>query len=189
MADPVWTSQYNTAQTPEGNGFSRTLYNNPTVNIVSSGTPANRRVEIVSNSGACVFETASVPSIDSSIGVTAESLLSCNGTGDAGFELTFLDRFCGINVFANKIILSLPDGSGGVTEQTFATAANTGDTLIRFTYSPDGTGRIYRAGALVTAVALPELAKPNQRVLFWGEGGGTQTFKTMKYYLGGPVAP
>jgi hypothetical protein len=187
MADPVWTQQYALNQTPEQNGFTRTLYGSPTVNTVTGGTPSSRKVEILSTaSDSCVFSTSNVPAINSSVGITAEIIASCTGAGDAGFECTFLDRYVGVQLYSNKITIVI---SNGQAESVFPTAANTADTTVRFTYSPDGTGRVYRNAVLISAFAIPAETKPFQRVLWWGEGGGTQVFKALRYYLGGPVAP
>ena len=190
MPDPVWTSSYNYAQSPEQNGFTRTLYNDPVVTEITSGNPANRRVEINSNNGDVVFLTSSVPSLDSSVGATAEAVVNVSGAGDAGFELTFLNMGTLIQVLQNSILLSFCNDFGGYQEFLFSTSPNNVDITIRFTVDGSRQARLYRNTVLIDGPrTIPVCIKPFQRVLWWGESGGTQIFKGMKYYIGGAVVP
>ena len=186
MADPVWTNQYALNQTPEQNGFTRVLYSSPVVNAVTTGTPANRRVEITSSTGDAVFVLSNVPSLDISNGATIETTLSCSGSGDAGFELTFQTTHFGIQVYQNSVTVVVADG---LPEHTIDTSSNSSDTIIRATVSSDNTLRVYRAGVLVDTRSMPLDNHPLPRVLWWGEAGGTQIFRALKYYVGGAVAP
>jgi hypothetical protein len=184
VPDPTWTSQYNLAQTPEANGFTRTLYDNPVVNAVTGGSPANRRVEINSDAGSCVFVTSAVPSLDGDTGVTAEVVVASSGSGNAGFEVTFLDRAIGVQVYADRITVA-----DGLNEPaSFPTAANTANTTVRLTYQ-SGTARVYRNGTLLATLTPPFLGMPFQRVLWWGEEGGTQVWRALRYWSGGAMAP
>lgn len=190
MADPVWTAQYNYSQTPETNGFSRTLYKTPVVTVVTSGPVANRRVEINSASGDVVFITSNVPSLDPSIGATAEAVVSVTGPGDAGFELTFLTRALMLQVYATGVGLTVCDDIGGEKHYRVKTAPNNVDTKFRMTLDGSNNVHVYREGSgVIGPVSAEQCEKPFQRVLWWGESSGTQTFKAMKYYIGGAVAP
>jgi len=184
MADPVWTNQYNLAQTPEQNGFTRNLYGNPTINAITSGTPANRRVELTTDQGGVAFVTSSVPSLNDAVGATAEVLIQTNGSGNAGFELTFLNHIVAVRVYQTKIFIDILDGQ---THQ-YNTADNSGQTRIRFTYA-NGSMSLYRNAVLIDTLPVPVNVMPFQRVLWWGEEGGLQTWRELKYYIGGAVAP
>lgn len=191
MPDPTWTLQYNYANTPESNFFTRTLYNIPTINEVRSGS--NRRVEIDSTNGDAVFTSSIVPSLDSDVGATAEFMVNVSGNvnGDAGIELTFLDRAILVQVYPNHVYVGLT-GDLETLEYTIPTASNNSDLLYRITYSGSGDNiiNVYRGGTLIGGPYNPPVAdKTFQRVLWWCEGGAISTWKGMKYYLGGPVVP
>jgi len=134
--DPNWTYVYDLAKTPTANNFTQTFSVNPAlVTIVNTGNPANRRVEINSSSGDAIFITSIIPSLDSVTGATAEFNLAISGPGDGGFELTFLNRAFGINVFQDKVLLDVcgdAQASGVFIE--VATPSNTVDTLWRVTW-------------------------------------------------------
>lgn len=188
MPDPVWTAEYDFSSTPEANGFTRVLYNTPTLTLVTSGSPANRRVEVNSDQGSVVFVTSSIPSFDDSVGATGEAGLAVSGTGDAGFEMTFLNRAMLIQIFQSSLLVTLA-GDTGEQNYEFVTGDNTANTLWRATYQ-SGQLRVYRAGVLVAGpLTVPVAIKPFQRFLWWGEGGGAQVFRKLVYYVGGAVAP
>ncbi len=191
MPDPAWTQQYNFQQTPEQNGFTRTLSGSPVVTTQTSGPAGGRRVEVTSTNGDCVFLTSQVPSLDSNVGVTMEMVLSCSGAGDAGFELTFLNIAFLIMVFANRIDLTLvQDEVPGQVDLSIPTATNGVDVEIRATVDGSKVLRLYRNDVLISGPhQLNPCVKPFQRVLWWGEGGGTQIFRALRYYLGGAVVP
>lgn len=185
VADPVWTATYNFGNTPENNGFTRQV-NGGVVTTVTGGTPANRRVEINSTNGEAIFLTSNVPSLNMNVGATVQMTVAVSGTGNAGVELTFLDRAFGIQVYANRITVAILDGNGA---QEVSALANTGDTIIRATVSPDLTLRVYRNNLLISTKTLGPTTQPFQRVLWWGEEGGVQIFRQLAYYIGGAVAP
>ncbi len=187
MADPNWTAQYSMAQTPEQNGFTRVLYGDPVVTLVTSGSPANRLISLNTTNGDAVFILSSVPSLNLTVGATIEVTTNCSGAGDAGFELTFSGNFFGIQIYESKITVYVNDGQ---EPHEFTTASNASNTIVRATVSSDKTLRVYRNGTLIDTRTMPDVTEqPLPRVLFWGEGGGTQVFKAMKYYIGGPFAP
>ncbi len=194
MPDPVWTSTYNYSQTPEANGFTRTLYDNPVVNTVTGGAAAQRRVEVNSNNGSAVFLTSNVPSLAEANGCTAEMVVANSGPGDAGFEVTFLNHVFGVRVYTDKVMIDSVTNDPSVTE--VAVAASVGDRTLRVTLTPDTpdpttnrTLRVYLNGALIHTSVLNRRDSAFQRFLWWGEEGGTQIFRQMKLYIGGPVAP
>lgn len=188
MPDPNWSVQYTTNQTPEQQGFTRKFNSGiePSIVLVTGGNPSLRRIEVnTDNGGDVAFLTTNVPAFNSTVGFTAEMLVSVVGPGDAGFEATFLDMFVGLNIFQNKAVLErLSLGSIEV-----ATPPNNVEVLWRATF--DGSMiRIYRAGALVIGPVTPAFSNPPfQQFQFWAEGGGTVVFKTMKYYIAGAVEP
>jgi hypothetical protein len=186
MPDPIWTAQYNFSQTPEANGFTRQLYNAPVVTLVTTGATANRRVEINSNNGDAIFLTSSVPSLNKTLGTTMQVQVAVSGVGDAGFEMTFLDLYFLVMIYADRIMITIDNGQ---PETEISVAANTATTTVRATISADNTLRVYRNTVLIHTVVLPTSQKPFQRVLWWGEGGGTQTFRQMAYFIAGAVQP
>lgn len=200
MPDPTWTDEYNLQSSPEDNGFGRQLVGIPTIVEQTTGSPANRRVEIQSDLGDVIFTTAAVPSLDEAVGASAEVDVEVTGQGDAGFEFTFLDGAALVNVFSDLVNLSIPQGDDGTpgTELNFA-SNNTVPIRIRLTVDPSRNVRLYRAliadlvWSELTNVSTPPVApvtaKPFQRVLWWGEGGGTQIFRGLRYFTGGPVVP
>ena len=191
MPDPAWTAQYNFAQTPEGNGFTRQLHNDPIVTLIQGGNPANRRVDVDSTNGDAVFLTSQVPSLDSTIGATIEMTVAVSGAadGNAGFELTFLDRAVLVMVFPNKIGLTVAQDAGQF-DQEIPTASNSGDTEIRVTFDATKALRVYRNDVLIAGpISTQTAVKPFQRVLWWCEAGAIATFRVMRYYLGGAVVP
>jgi hypothetical protein len=191
MPDPAWTQQYQFNQSPEGNGFTRRLYRTPIVTEVTGGNPANRRVEIDSTNGDAVFITSAVPSLDSSVGATAEMVVNVTGAadGNAGVELSFLDRAVLLMVYPNKIGISAAQEDGQI-EQEVATASNAPDTEVRMTLDASKDLRIYRNDALILGpISTQTKTKPFQRVLWWGESGALVTFRALRYYLGGAVIP
>src|SRR5574341_700713 len=134
MPDPVWSAQYQMNQAPEANGFTRVLYGAPLVTEVTGGSPAQRRVEIASDAGSAVFVTSSVPSLDDTIGVTAELVARSGAPGNVGFECTFLDRALGVRMYADRIFVDIPgDAPGSGINLEIATAGNAAaDVTLRF---------------------------------------------------------
>lgn len=196
MPDPVWTEEYNMGNSPEANGFTRTLQNSPIITENSIGNPANRNVEINSDNGNAIFLTSVVPSLIIPPGATLEAEGSVSGSGDGGFELTFLDCAILVNVFENLVNYSMPSGVDNqgnpvsFIEEDVSTASNNTRIIWRVTIDMNRIWNIYRAGVLVAGpISAHFLTKPFQRILWWGEGGGLQTFYSMKYYIGGAVAP
>jgi len=191
MADPIWTANYSLAQTPEQNGFTRTLYGEPIVTLTTSGPTANRKVVVDSTSGDCVFTTSQVPTLDSTVGATLEFITSQNGGGDVGCELTFVNKAFGVEVYDNNVIARIcQDAAPGELTVDVPTSGNGSDTTWRVTIDDSAQFRLYRNTALtIGPTGIPECIKPFQRVLWWKEGGGTGIFKKMAYYLGGAVAP
>ena len=183
MPDPAWTNQYSMNQSPEGNGFSRTLYGTPVITEVTGGSPANRRVEINSNNGSVVFITSQVPSLNDDTGATVEMIVDVSGAGNAGFELTFLNRYIGVQIYTNRITIQAGNGL-----QEAATPSNASNVTIRLIYAA-GQCSIYRNGSLVGTYAVAVNANSFQRVLWWGEEGGTQIFRALRYWVGGAMAP
>ena len=199
MPDPAWTEDYNINNSPEENGFTRILTGSPTILEQTTGNPNDRRLEITSDNGEAVFTTSSVPSLDMTVGATLEAVGLVSGVGDAGFELTFLDLAILVNVMENSVNLSIPPGTdapGGAgnfvdgQEIVIATAPNNVKTTWRVTIDSARDWRVYRDVVLVAGpIATHFIVKPFQRILFWGEGGGTQSFYDMKYFIGGSVVP
>lgn len=195
MPDPVWTSQYSTSNTPENNGYTRRTKNSPTINEVRTGTVSNRRVEINSTNGEAVFETTNAPALNSATGATLEVMLNVSGTdaeSHAGCELTFSNRAVIFQVHPNACRVTIAGDNGTGQEYDIATAANNSDILWRATYSGTATNqfRLYRAGTLVAGpYNLSTTTKPSARILWWVEAGATATFKAIKTYVGGAVAP
>ena len=199
MPDPAWTKDYNMGNLPEDNGFTGVLTNSPVILFQTTGNPNNRRVEINSDNGDAVFITSSVPSLDMTFGATLEAEGSVSGSGDAGFELTFLDLAILVNVMENSVSLSIPPGTdapGGAgsfvdgQEIIVPTAPNNVRTTWRVTIDPDRDWRVYRGLVLVAGpIATHFIIKPFQRILFWGEEGGVQIFNGMRYFIGGAVEP
>lgn len=193
MPDPAWTQNYATNQSPESNGFTRNINRSPVITEITTGNPANRRVEIDSDNGDVVFLTSSVPSLDPLVGVTIEADIQTAGPGDAGFELTFLNAAVLVNVYSGSVDISIPRGDDGTgaSETTFITADN-GDTehIWRYTFDASRNVRLYRDEILVGGPILAStVTKPFQRVLWWGEGGGTQIYWGFRYFIGGAVVP
>jgi hypothetical protein len=193
MADPVWTNQYNTALGPEQNGtFTQNLASYSvasSINSITSGSPANRRLEITGgnvNAGA-VWLTSQVPTLDPTIGTTIESLVQVSGDDQCnfGYELTFLDRAIGLQVHQNRITVQVLDGQG---LHIFNTADNSGQTRVRLTYAV-GIASIYRNAVLLGTIPVPSSPFQSQRVLYWQEGLGSVTIRELKYFVGGAVAP
>jgi hypothetical protein len=193
MPDPNWTAEYNTGNTPEQNGFSRTLYNSPVVTATTSGPPAGRNVEINSDNGDAVFITSQVPSLDPTLGASAEMDVEVVGAGDAGFEMTFLNSAVLVNIFQNSVNVSIPTGDDGTgASETDVATADNGDAPHTWRYLFDSSRNVslYRDEVLVVGpIAASTITKPFQRVLWWGEGGGTQTYWGFRYYTGGAVIP
>jgi len=190
MPDPVWTAAYNYGQTPEQNGFTRQLYGTPSILQQTSGSPANRRVEINSDNGDAIFLSSGVPALSSVLGATAEAVVRVSGAGQAGFELTFLDRAVLVQIFQSRIELTLcQNAPPHQVDVPIPTAANTSNITVRLTY--DGTNiKVWRNGVLIDGPRpLLQCTKPFQRVLWWGEAGGVQVFQSMRYYIAGAVEP
>ena len=191
MPNPIWSAEYAFNQAPEANGFTRRESGSPVITEQTSGTPANRRVEINSDNGDAVWATTTVPALDPLVGTTTEFQTRVSGSGDAGVETTFLTFAVLCMVWENMISVSQPRGDngdpGGETE--IATASNAVDTLVRFNFSPDRTVTVYRNGIEIHSFTANVITKPFQRVLWWGEGGGTQVFNIFRYYNGGSVPP
>lgn len=192
MPNPIWSFEYDFADSPEGNNFTRNLYNNPTINEVKSG--GNKRVEINATNGDCVFVSSFVPAIDSNTGITAECMVNVSGNagGDAGIEITFLSHAILMQVYPNQVFIGLT-GDLQTLEYFIPTASNNSDLLYRVTCSGSGSGtevNVYRAGTHVGGpYTPPTLTRAYQRFLWWGESGIVSTWKQLKYYLGGPVTP
>lgn len=192
MPDPNWNKSYNWSLPPENNGFTRVLYREPVVDIITGGNPSTRNVTIVSNSGDCVFITDQVPSFDSNIGVTAEANIYCEGNGDAGFEVTFLDTVISLLVYENHIEFYCPRGDNNEPTIYFSvnTDSNINGALYRLIVNGSKQCAIYRNGVeIIPLTLLNNISKPFQRLLWWGEGGGTQKFDVLQYYAGGAVIP
>jgi hypothetical protein len=191
MPDPAWTDEYDMGNLPAVNGFTEQDVASPVVTLQTTGNPANRRIEIESSNGDAIFLTSSVPSLDPTVGVTAEAVLSCTGAGDAGFELTFLNAAVLLMVYENSAEVSWPSGPVVPGNSiTVATASNAGDVRWRYLFKPDRNIEVYRDEVLIIGpVPVSDPDKPFQRVLFWGEGGGTQIFREMMYWIGGAMVP
>ena len=191
MPDPNWSTQFNFSQTPETNGFTRQVYGTPVIQEVTSGSQANRRVEINTDAGSVVWGTTQVPSLDPTIGCTLEYVCNCTGTGNAGIELTFLSRVVAVQVYAAEVrFYTVQDGVEPPPPTIVLTTANSANTTIRVTFDSSNNVRVYRNGTLIIGPqAVPVAVKPFQRVLWWAEEGGVQTFRTIKVWLGGAMAP
>lgn len=196
MADPVWTNQYNSSLGPEQGGvFTQNLtYSDPgTVNSVTSGNPSNRRLEIVGNtpSQGALWITSQVPTLDDLVGCTVEVLVQVVSTeiggigANAGFEMTFLNRAIGVQVHQDRITVQLQDGFG---LHEYTGQDNSVQTLVRVTYV-NGQMKLYRNTILLDTLTVPVYNNAFQRVLYWGEGQGTVTFRQLKFFTGGVVVP
>lgn len=193
MPTPSWSFTYNMAQTPEANGFTRLIHSpDPIITLVTSGTPANRRIEVNTDGGGdliCLINN--VPSFSVANGMTAEALINVAGAGDVGFEARFIGLAISVSIFSGKVRLEIPFSQTTPTYVEAATAANNADILWRTTF--DGSNaRIYRAGVLVLGpvsmiVKVGEM--PQANFMFWFEGGGTGIIKSMNFFIGGPVVP
>lgn len=187
MPDPNWTVAYNFGNTPEANGFTRFIHPpEPLVTLVTSGSPANRRIEVDTSAGGDIsFLTSNVPNLNEAIGMTAEATVHVSGPGDVGFEATFLNFPVAINIFVDRVFLERL----GEPAIEVLTPSNAADIIWRVTY--DGTNiRVYRAGALVIGPVAPVLySKPSQQFQFWVESGAVAIYRALKYYLGGAVVP
>jgi hypothetical protein len=191
MPDPSWSFQYNYAQTPEGNGFARELYGNPAITLVTGGSAANRRVTVDSGGGDAVFLTSQVPSLSQTTGATAEMVVAVSGAanGNAGVEMTFLGRAVMLQVHPSKVSVTIAADAEGEQHHEIPTASNAGDTTIRFVYWPDTTCSVYRNGVLLGTFPTYASARPFQRFLWWCEAGATATFRAMRLWVGGAMAP
>lgn len=191
MPDPNWTAQYNFSQAPEANNFTAQINGSPIIQINSTGTPSARNLTIVSDNGDVVYTTSQVPSLDSSVGCTLEWTCSQSGTGDAGMELTFLDMAFGLSIYLNEVRLTVIKTTAPFQDDYYqATAANNVDTLWRITINGSRVFNLYRNGILVLGpITIPVAGRPFQRVLFWGEGGGTTIYRKVAFWLGGAMAP
>lgn len=189
--DPNWSTQYSFSQTPEQNGFTRILYGSPVVTLVTGGQAANRRIELNTANGDVVFLLSTTPALNNkTLGATVEVVVAVTGSGNAGYELTFQTNHFGVQVYTDRITVVVNDGNGPV--ECAVGLLNILDTTVRATVTPegaDGVLRVYRNGLLVYTKALVPSDQPLPRVLFWGEEGGTQIIRAMKFYIGGPVAP
>ena len=191
MPDPAWSFQASFSQLPEANGFTRELYGSPVINAVTTGPQANRRLEVNTDNGGVVFFTTQIPSLSTVSGCTMEFVCSCNGIGNAGIELTFLDRVVTVQVYQNKVQLRMvSDGIPQEVVNEANTAANTSDTTFRVTFDDQNKARVYRNGTIILGPTdVPTCVKPFQRVLWWAEEGGTQIFKQIRFWLGGAMIP
>lgn len=190
MPNPNWTAEYAFNALPEANGFTREVVGAPVQTIVTSGSPANRRVELQSDQGSVIFHGAGIP-LNEVVGATMECIVNVTGVGDAGFELTFLERHIGIQIYASRVTVTLPDGQEPHEILTPSNGSNTTfrATLIRI--AGVATLNLHRAGAPVPigTFIVPAYSHASPRVLFWGEEGGTQIFRALRYWLGGAMAP
>ncbi len=192
MPDPDWTLEYNMAQDPAGNQFTGQFKGSVAVNPVTSGNPANRRLEIdTTGGGGVVYIQDNEPILfDPDVGLTGEVVLSVAG-GNAGFEFTFLDRAILLDVQSNNVEI-YSTGSEGSTN--FAVDM-TIERRIRVTLSNVPEAVVYIDGVqrIGPAPVFTTLSKPVKRFLFWGEvfqgTGGLITFRELKNFVGGPVAP
>lgn len=190
MADPNWSSQYNFGQMPEQQGFTRILYGSPVVNTVTTGAAANRRVDITTDAGDCVFVTSNVPALNEAVGITAEASVVVSGSGNAGFQAVFLQFAVELDVKSNLMRIIMPGISNTTVDQEFTGQNNTSPVLIRLTVNPAGVVRIYRnAIQLGNGFQRPSQPQVQQSFQWWGEGGGLQSFRALKTYWGGEVAP
>jgi hypothetical protein len=185
MPDPTWTAEYNTGNSPEENGFTRVLSGSPGVNEVTSGNPANRRVEIDSLDGEAVFIT-NVPSFNASQGATLEAdfnFISANG-GNIGAEITFADNAFGATIFENNVEFTL----NGIGVETVPVVA-----LGRHTWRMTFLGSmaiLYRDEVLVDTVQATQPLSPRiQRALWWVGEGAIGAMHGLRYYTEGAVAP
>lgn len=191
-ASPVWTDTYDTALTPEANGYTRLLYGSPAITVVSNGSPGGRHVAIDATNGDAYFLTSTVPTLEAFLGATLEWKVGVVGPGEAGMQLTFLDHATLVDVFADSVTLNAcSDVGGGYVSQNVPTASNAAaTTTFRLTFDMDSQIRLYRNGVLtVGPLTAPQCLKDSQSILWWGESGATATFTSVSYYLGGPVAP
>jgi len=199
MATPPWTAQYNFSNTPEQNGFTRQVNGTAVLTLNQTGTPANRNVNVScpAPSDSVVCLTSTVPSLNEAVGATAEAIVTVSGTSsgpyppDAGFELDFLNHNVQILIQPSAIVISIGDDTNSANQNTtIQTASNGTATTVRLTVDALGNISVYRNTVLIFGpTQWPVSVSPFQRVLFWGENGGTQVFTEMAYYLGGAVAP
>jgi hypothetical protein len=192
MPDPTWTEEYNLQSSPEVNGFTRQLDGSPVVNEVTSGNPSQRRVEIDSTNGDAIFVTSNVPAFDKTVGATLEADVQCTGTGDIGFEITFLDGVCLAMIWQDRITIEFPTGQTipGAEYEAAGQDNSTNPVKVRLLAKPDGNFECYRDGVLILGpLPYSDAVRSFQRFLWWGEGGGTQKMRGIRYYLGGAVAP
>jgi len=185
MPDPSWTLVYNFKHTPEWNRFTRNLYGSPIVQENS------QNLTLDTNNGDVAFVTSDVPSLDMSLGATLEIEASTTLTGDIGAEFTFLDAAFGFRIYLNKVIVDIVSNNWPpYIWREVATADNSSPTLWRLTIDNTRQLRLYRATVLIVGPeSIPVKTCPFQRVLFWGEEGGVQTFTKMAFWLGGAMAP
>lgn len=199
MPDPAWSAEYNMGQTPEQNGFTLDASSNATITLVTSGNPSLRRIEIDTSGGTQgIYRTTQIPALDEDVGVTVEAdvEMSAAASGSAGFELTFLTYAILADVFESVehpdqtvgpgVNINEPGGFDVIAKtDSFTTARK-----LRMLFHPNKTVELYFDGTqLIGPTAAMTVVKPFQRVMFWGEGGGTQIFRGFRYYTGGAVAP
>lgn len=183
MPDPVWTGQYDLTKSPEAKGFARWSQGDPVVTLVTAGQAANRRVEIQTDAGNIYIQRA-VPSLVRA-GFTLEIEAASVGAGAAGIEVALPELAFSLFVREAAIDVLVCDGQG---PRSFPTASNAAGCRLRVTF--DGTvARAYRNGVLVVQGNAPDLPLPWRYVGFFAEGGGTQAFRAVRWYVGGAVAP
>lgn len=190
MPDPVWDWTYSTANTPEVNGFTLTADSVAgAVTAVTSGNPANRRVDIDGSIGNAIYLRTNVPALDSQFGGTfeieAEFSGGVAGQSVLGVEATFQDAGIVLDILPDEIALSFPGGPLVITGM-----ANGPRALYRLAFTNSRAVSVYKNGAQVgTTEVVGTVVKPARRVLWWGEGPGIKRIWAMRYYLGGGVAP
>jgi hypothetical protein len=199
MADPTWDDQYDYSKSPEDNGFTRTIYKkdksptgkDPVVTETKTGPSANRKVEVDSTDGNVIFIAENPSGMDEDTGVTVDAMVSVTGVGHAGVELTFRNTAILIDIWESNVQIYCPKGRSTVpwTHQDIATASNA-KAIFRITYKKSEGVALYRNGLhLFGPTKTPQIPKPYNRILWWGEDGGTQTFHDLKYYFKGVSAP
>lgn len=189
--DPVWSFQYDGSKLPEANGFTRVLYNTPGITITTNGPAAGRGVRVDSTAGDVVFLFSNVPSLSLALGATAELTCAVSGSvnGDCGFQVGFANRAIQIQIYPSRIVATNGDQSSLWVE--VPTADNGAGTIWRFTIDSGANIRIYRNGVLVIGpVLVPSIiSNQNPDFMWWCESGAICNVTTVKFYLGGPVAP
>ena len=169
--NPSWVS-YNFGSSPSSNGFTQdTDLGSPTLNLVVSGNPNQRRVEITPNGGQILYRTVASPGLDPLIGATGECVVSVSGSDErAGFEIGYLNGAVNWTATDVDVELHLPGGASPSQTVEATGLDNTGDTTFRLTIDAARAVRLYRDGALLLGpLTMPLIAKPSDSFMWWGE--------------------